>query len=307
MYLVKPVYYMTEKKEPQTQEEIGKVREWLSKEDPISIFTHQKVDADAAFSAALLKVLRPQAAIKFVRADSIIADERSIAVDLSEGSRAVKGLGVGSAFGLIVEVMKEIDRPVYNALRNWAKQLNLTDSGKYTRDGVVLADIVNAWLSLNFNDLKIVSRAEEMIKGKILSAKRNHEQKKAADTIIIKEGIALVPKGINVKAGHLFKRGAKAVIRQSKFGQSVMISKKLLKKGISFTEIISLLPNGWFVHPQGFLAAFGTVKAPKDYKKSGIHINDLVTIIKTWIKSHENADQFTKGILARSALFNSPN
>ena len=276
------------KAEPKAnKEEMNKVKDWLSKEDPISIVTHQKVDADAAFSAALLKVLRPHAVLQFVRADFITVDERSIAVDLSEGSRAVKGLGVGSAFGLIVEVMKEIDRPVYNALKNWAKQLNLTDSGKYTRDGVVLADIVNAWYLLNFNDLKIVSRAEEMIKGKILSAKRNHEQKKAAETVIIKEGIALVPKGINVKAGHLFKRGAKAVIRQSKFGQSVMISKKLLEKGISLTEIISLLPNGWFVHPQGFLAAFGTVKAPKDFRKSGIKLEDFVMVIKTWIKSHE--------------------
>ena len=276
------------KAEPKAnKEEMNKVKDWLSKEDPISIVTHQKVDADAAFSAALLKVLRPHAVLQFVRADFITVDERSIAVDLSEGSRAVKGLGVGSAFGLIVEVMKEIDRPVYNALKNWAKQLNLTDSGKYTRDGVVLADIVNAWYLLNFNDLKIVSRAEEMIKGKILSAKRSHEQKKAAETVIIKEGIALVPKGINVKAGHLFKRGAKAVIRQSKFGQSVMISKKLLEKGISLTEIISLLPNGWFVHPQGFLAAFGTVKAPKDFRKSGIKLEDFVMVIKTWIKSHE--------------------
>jgi len=70
-------------------------------------------------------------------------------------------------------------------------------------------------------------------------------------------------------------------------------------------ELKPMLPEGWFVHPDGFMACFGSVKAPKDYKKSGIHINDLVTIIKTWIKSHENADEFAKGILARSALFNS--
>ena len=68
------------------------------------------MDADAAFSAALLKILRPHAAWVFVRADAVIDDERSIAVDLSNGKSAVKGLEIG--IGLIVEVMKDIDRPV---------------------------------------------------------------------------------------------------------------------------------------------------------------------------------------------------
>ena len=87
---------------------MNKDKDWISTEDPIPIVTHQKVDADAAFSAALLKVLRPHAVLQFVRADFITVDERSIAVDLSEGSHAVKGLGFGSAFGLIVDVLKEM-------------------------------------------------------------------------------------------------------------------------------------------------------------------------------------------------------
>ena len=53
-------------------EEKDRVKNWLSITGPILIATHQDVDADAAFSAALLHILRPDAAIIFVRADSKI-------------------------------------------------------------------------------------------------------------------------------------------------------------------------------------------------------------------------------------------
>ena len=295
---------MADKNDSQAHDEKNTLKEWLNKEDPVTIVTHKKVDADAAFSAALLKVLKPHAALTFVRADAEIEDERTIAVDLSNGSRAVKGLEVGSAFGLIVETMRDIDKPVFKALRRWAKQLNLTDSGKHCHDNVVLAEMVNAWRSLRFDDNQIVSRAIELIHGKIRAEKRNLELRTTAKSVSINGGVAVVPQRVRVKAGHLFKRGAKAVVRQSDCGQSVIISKKMLESGISLKELEPMLPEGWFVHPDGFMACFGSVKAPKDYKKSGIHINDLVTIIKTWIKSHENADNFAEALIARAGVSN---
>ena len=240
---------MDGKYDPQTLTEIEKVKEWLNMDDPISIVTHQKVDADAAFSAALLKVLKPHAALVFVRADAEIEDERTIAVDLSNGSRAVKGLEVGSAFGLIVETMRDIDKPVYNALKRWAKQLNLTDSGKHCHDNVVLAEMVNAWRSLRFDDTQIVSRAIELIDGKIRAEKRNRKLKSTAKSVSINGGVAFVPQGTRVKAGHLFKRGAKAVVRQSDCGQSVIISKKAIKSGISLIQnsIFLTIPTIMFI------------------------------------------------------------
>ncbi len=42
-------------------------------------------------------------------------------------------------------------------------------------------------------------------------------------------------------------------------------------------------PEEWFVHPGGFMACFGSVKAPKDYKDSGLNLDELVLVIKTWI------------------------
>ena len=274
---------MTGRGDPQTLEEMDKVKDWLSKEDPVTIVTHQKVDADAAFSAAILQILRPHAGLIFVRADAEITDESCLAVDLCEGPRAVKGLEKGSAFGLIVAVMKEIDRPVYNALRRWANQLNLTDSGKNCKDNVVLAGLVNCWRSLKFDDAQIVSRVKELIQGKISSEKRTQELRKSAKSISINDGIAVISEDIHVRASHLFKRGAIAVIRQSECGQCVIISKELQNNGILLTELESILPEEWFVHPGGFMACFGSVKAPKDYKDSGLNLDELVLVIKTWI------------------------
>ena len=39
------------------------------------------------------------------------------------------------------------------------------------------------------------------------------------------------------------------------------------------------------MHPQGFMACFGSVKAPKDYKESGLKLEELVIVVKTWVKS----------------------
>ena len=114
---------MTNKSDPNYSRELSKVRNWLTLDDPVSIATHINVDADAAFSMALLKALRPEAATIFVRADEIIDDKRTLAVDLSNGKQAVKGLECGSAFGLTVNAMKSIDRPVYDCLKGGLSNL----------------------------------------------------------------------------------------------------------------------------------------------------------------------------------------
>ena len=54
---------------------------------PIVIMTHMNVDADAAFSTALLHVIRPHAAIVFAPADSEPSDGGTIAVDRMNGPR----------------------------------------------------------------------------------------------------------------------------------------------------------------------------------------------------------------------------
>ena len=281
------LYFMSKKLNPASSQEIERVKNWLNLEDPITIVTHQFVDADAAFSAALLRVIRPRASLVFTRADSEISDERMLAVDLSEGTQSVKGLNVGSSFGLILLAIKDIDNPVYNSLKLWAKQLNKTDSGKVCHDNVLLAELITSWKALKLDDNQIVSRAEELIRGKLKHEKRQLEQIKLAQEIEIADNIAVISGDIRVKSSHIFKQGALALIRQSECGQVIQISRELQKQEISLLELSGILPEDWFIHPSGFLACFGSVKAPKNYLDSGIELEELILIVKTWINSHK--------------------
>ena len=271
---------MANKTTPATKNEIERFHSWLATEDPLSIATHMHVDADAAFSAALLSVLKPKAQVVFVSADSKIEDARTLGVDLSIGERTIKGLDIGSAFGLLVLGMKSIDRPIYRALRSWAFQLNLTDSGRGCRDAVVLAELVKAWRSLGMEDMGCFKRAKELIEGKIKSERSNTKQKQLAGNVKITNGVAVISNGAKIRAGHVFKRGAKVLIRESEVGHSIMISKEMSRKGIKLSELSTLLkPKGWFVHSEGFLACYGSMKAPKDYRKSGFTLTEIESFI----------------------------
>ena len=274
---------------PENRKENGRVREWITQEDPVTIATHMRVDADAAFSAALLHILRPHANVVFVRADAIIIADDHIAVDLSEGPRSVKGLKVGSAFGLLVNVMRDIDRPVHDALRSWTAQLNLTDSGKRCHDKVTLAELVNCWRSLRLDDMQIVEKAEELLKGKIAAHKRHISHRQAADEVQIDRGVAIVKPGVHVKAVDLFRLGALAVVRESKIGQCVNLSREAMQKGLSLNELSGQLPDNWFIHPDGFLACYGSVKAPKNPRDSGMTMEGLTTIVQTWLANRVRA------------------
>lgn len=278
---------MAKKTSTATNNEIDLFHSWLISEDPLSIATHLYVDADAAFSAALLSILKPKAQVVFVSADSKIDDVRTLGVDLSNGERAIKGLDVGSAFGLIVLGMKSIDPPVYRALRSWASQLNLTDSGKGCRDAVVLAELVKAWRSIGMGDKGCFKRAKELIEGKIKTERSNMKQKELAGNVKINNGVAVISNGAKIRAGHVFKRGAKVLIRESKVGHSIMISKEMMRKGIRLSDFSTLLkPKGWFIHSEGFLACYGSVKAPKDFRKSGFTLKEIESFVGSWLKSY---------------------
>ncbi len=278
---------MAKKTTTTTKNEIERFQSWLATDDPLSIATHLYVDADAVFSAALLSVLKPEAQVLFVSADLEIDDSRTLAVDLSKGKRAIKGLDVGSAFGLLVLGMKSIDEPVHRALRRWAQQLNLTDSGKGCRDAVVLAELVKAWRSIGLGDEGCFERAKELISGKINSERSDSKQKHLAKSVKIQNDVAVIDDGSKIRAAHIFKQGAKVLVRESDVGHSIMISRQLVRKGINLTELAPLLEEkGWFVHPVGFIACYGSVKAPKNFIESGLTLQEIVLLVSTWLLSH---------------------
>jgi hypothetical protein len=267
-----------------SQDEKNTLMAWLNRDDPMLIATHQQVDADAAFSAALLHLLKPNAPVVFVRADSTISQAEVIAVDLMNGTSAVKGLGVGSAFGLVVSTLKGSDSAYYKVLKPWAKQLNLTDQAKRCNDAVVLADMVSAWRSVGLDDKTIVERAGELLLGKFKFTQRRERQKINASKIQIQGGVAVLGPEDHIPSKQLFQRGAKAVVRQGKDGLAVILSRKAQDAGFSLVDLESSLNEEWFFHPDGFLASYGGPKAPKNPSEAGITIKSLAKRTRKLIK-----------------------
>ena len=113
------------------------------------------------------------------------------------------------------------------------------------------------------------------------------KQKELAADVSIKNGVAVISNGAKIRGAHVFNQGAKVLIRESEVGHSIMISKEMSRKGIKLSELSPLLePKGWFIHPEGFLACYGSVKAPKDFRESGFEINEIESFITSWLLSH---------------------
>ena len=99
----------------------------------------------------------------------------------------------------------------------------------------------------------------------------------------IENHLAFVGEGESADRRALFHRGARVVV---KYGEStgicMMLSPKEMKKGRSLCELDGFLPDHWFIHPDGFLAAHGTKKAPQSMSTSGMTIDELRILLIDW-------------------------
>jgi len=258
------------------------VIEWLNREGHLILRTHQKVDADAAFSAALMMEFRKGLKLDLKPASFATNEPNVLAVDMLEGSNAVKGLAQGSAFGLLVEVLSVENDLIERCFGLWAAQLNLTDSAKQCNDRVVLADLVRAWHSVNLSDKTIVNRARELIRGKLRAERARLNRQRNSEYVPIISKVALVVDK-RIDRTTLFKRGAKAIVQESDCGQCIHLSRHVMNTGHDLRELKNSLPASWFIHPQGFLAAYGTPKAPRDPAESGMPIEALFILVQNWI------------------------
>jgi len=273
---------VTKPQEALTETEV--LESWIDDPDAVQLFTHQHVDADAVLSVAIIRLVKPEVELRFVPANTTVTDTDAIAVDMLNGPRAVKGLKQGSAFGLIVETLASRDKVWKIAFGKWAKQLNITDSGKYCKDALLFVQLVRSWRVIGLDDAVIVDRAEEILRGRMKIVCLEKESRKATKDIPIHNGVALVLEGMSADRHTLFKRGVRAVIYHGEsFGQCVMLSKKELATGRTLGELDGRLPDHWFIHPAGFLAAHGTKKAPQSLETSGISLETLCALISSWL------------------------
>jgi hypothetical protein len=266
----------------QKNDEVKIITDWLDLKGEKSIRTHQQVDADAAFSAAIMMEYQRDAKLQFKRASFKTNKKNTLAVDMLNGKNAVKGLKQGSAFGLLVEVLGTRDTLYKTCFKDWADQLNLTDSGKTCNDRVVLPELIRAWKMVGLDDKTIVNRARELIRGKLIHQKKREKRQVASRNIPIYSNVAIVI-DTSVDNITLFKRGAKAIVQRNKVGMAIQLNRKVMQKGHNLTELENFLPTNWFIHPQGFLACFGGPKAPRDPSESGISIEALVILVQNWI------------------------
>ena len=267
----------------QKNDEVKIITDWLDLKGEKTIRTHQQVDADAAFSAALMMEYQRGAKLEFKRASFKTNKKNTLAVDMLNGKNAVKGLKQGSAFGLLVEVLGTRDTLYKTCFKDWADQLNLTDSGKTCDDRVVLAELIGAWKTVGLDDKTIVNRARELIRGKLIGQKKREARQETSHGIPIYSNVAIVVDAY-VDKMTLFKRGAKAIVQKSDCGIAIQLNRKVIQKGHNLTELENILPKDWFIHPQGFLACFGGPKAPRDPSECGISIEALVILVQNWIR-----------------------
>jgi len=265
---------------------LSRVRDWYNLEGDVSIFTHEMVDADAAFSAALMSIVRPDAEIFLVPADTVVDREGSLAVDMISGENGVKGFEEGSAFGELTRILTRLGVIPPRLFTRFADHLNLTDSGKRCNDRIALPGLVLSWRYAGLDDMTIVSRAHEILSGMMTGMEENRTRVNKSRNLPIKDGIAL-----NLTSGGhdrktLARRGAYMVVVQHEgSGQSVILTSRGQRAGLDLNEVSNQLPDKWFIHPSGFLACYGSRKAPKSPAESGIPLEGLCKIIRDWLVS----------------------
>jgi hypothetical protein len=116
--------------------------------------------------------------------------------------------------------------------------------------------------------------------------KENQIRVSKSQNLPIKDGIAL-----NLTAGGhnrkvLAKRGAYLVVVQHEgSGQSVILTPKGKYAGLDLNGVSEELPDKWFIHPSGFMACYGSRKAPKSPHDSGIALEGLCKIVRDWLVS----------------------
>ena len=268
----------------QTITNLAKVKAWINRPGKVVLHTHMNVDADAAFSAALMLLLREDAELEFLPTDATVDAEYALAVDMMNGNSAIKGIETGSAFGELVSLLVEANLIPKRLYKKMADQLNLTDSGKRCNDRIVLAGLVKSWKYAGLGDREIVSRAHEILLGMRKGWSAHSRRREKCTSMPIQDGIALNLTGGGLDRRTLARRGAYLVINQhDDVGQSVVLTKLGSRTKLDLNDLEDALPDSWFIHPGGFIACFGSMKAKKDPSKSGISLEELCKAVRDWL------------------------
>ena len=269
---------------------LTKVTDWIDRPGKAVLYTHANVDADAAFIAALMLMVREGAQgpnstdIEFLPTDATVDTEDALAVDMMNGSSAIKGIDTGSAFGELVSILVKAELIPHRLYKNFAEQLNLTDSGKRCNDRVALAGLVKSWTYSGLCDREIVSRAREILGGMMKGMVKHRRRRIVSSRMPIHDGVALNLSGGGLDRRTLSRRGAFLVINQHEdIGQSVVLTSRGTRAELDLNDLRGALPERWFIHPNGFIACYGSMKGKKNPEDSGITLATLCKEVHDWL------------------------
>ena len=269
---------------------LTKVTDWIDRPGKAVLYTHANVDADAAFSAALMLMVREGAQgpnstdIEFLPTDATVDTEDALAVDMMNGSSAIKGIDTGSAFGELISILVKAELIPHRLYKNFAEQLNLTDSGKRCNDRVALAGLVKSWTYSGLCDREIVSRAREILGGMMKGMVKHRRRRIVSSRMPIHDGVALNLSGGGLDRRTLSRRGAFLVINQHEdIGQSVVLTSRGTRAELDLNDLRGALPERWFIHPNGFIACYGSMKGKKNPEDSGITLATLCKEVHDWL------------------------
>ncbi|MHA1278239.1 MAG: hypothetical protein ACTSQ8_13705 [Candidatus Helarchaeota archaeon] len=272
--------------------EVQLAKKLFSNIDEYRIATHKRLDADAAFSTALILSLQtnPQPVLFVDSTDTDIHDN-VILLDLELGENSIKGDGVGSCFGLLVEVMNKLDPVFCNYLRTIANHLNRTDTGKNDFHSYLDPHYLIRWWRLaGLGDEEILHTIYLLFKGMQKSVEKEGEAQIYLKTYGRKEKFCMIvenpPKDAKIHK-FVFRNGTDAYIyfntRPEEMGMGIIINPKLQQEGFSCKYLKNKLPEEWIILEH--MAFWGSLKIPKNPAQSGISLENFVRIVNKQIKS----------------------
>jgi len=272
--------------------EVELAKKLFSEIDKYRIATHKRLDADAAFSTALILSLQenPQPVI-FVDSTEAITNDNIVLLDLDLGENSIKGDGIGSCFGLLVEVMDKADPVFHNYLITIAKHLNKIDSGKSDFQSYLDPHYLIRWWRLaGLDDGEILHTIYLLFKGMQKSVEKEEEAQIYLKASGRKEKFCMIvenpPRDAKIHK-FVFKKGVAAYIyyntRPEDMGMGLIINPKLQQEGFSCHYLKEKLPEGWIILEH--MVFWGSLKVPKDTAQSGITLDEFVKIVNRQIKT----------------------
>jgi len=293
------------------EREIQLVKKLFANIDEYRIATHKRLDADAAFSAALILSLQknPQPVI-FVDSTTTITTDKVIILDFKLGENSIKGDGVGSCFGLLVQNMSNFHPTFYNYLRSIAEHLNKSDSGKWDFHSYLDPHyLVRWWRLAGLNDEEILQNIYLLFKGMQKAGEKEAVAKEYLNARGRKKQFCMIvenpPKDAKIQK-FAFRKGALAYIyyntRPEDMGMGVIIHPKLERDGFSCYHLKNKLPEKWIILEH--MAFWGSLKDPQDPAQSGIGLEEFVKVVNRQIKIFKNrrCRQKCKGRTANAAF-----